>query len=160
MVARVDRSRHGKGLAGNIRRHALHHRGRPLLHHLRRDILAGADLRGRAAARLAPLACARDGFARAFCCAGRCGSQRRTAGLLDRMGEFVREQLLPGWRIGRVAAGGEHDVLPERIRLGPEFAGQLGGGAAGVDAYGAKVVAEARLELVARRLRQRRTAAL
>jgi len=160
MVARVDRSRHGKGIAGNIRRYPLHHWGRPLLHHLGRDILTGADLRGRAAARLASLACARDGFARAFCCAGRCGSQRRTASLLDRMGQFVREQLLPGWRFGRVAAGGEHDVLAERIGLGPEFARRLGSGATGVDAYSAEVVAEARLELIECRLRQRRTAAL
>ena len=122
MVARVDRSRHGKGVAGNIRRHALHHSGptaaappgarRP---RRGRPCVAGPPRGSR------PLACARDGFARAFCCAGRCGSQRRTAGLLDRMGQFVREQLPPGWRFGRVAAGGEHDVLPERIGLGPEF---------------------------------------
>jgi hypothetical protein len=79
----------------------------------------------------------------------------RGLALLRDVRQLVRQQVKPGARLGRIAAGREGDIAAERVGVGVD---RLRGGVrAGVvvDAHAREVAAEARLEVGPQRRRQR-----
>ena len=78
---------------------------------------------------------------------------------LHDVGQLVREQLLPGARLGGVRALGEEDVLADGECLGAHGARGLGGDDVAVDADAGERDAEIVLHLAADGRRQRRAAA-
>jgi hypothetical protein len=75
---------------------------------------------------------------------------RADLALLHDMGEFVGEQLASGLAVWCVATSAEGDVLANRERVSAESSGRTARLAIVVDTHCAEVVAESRLEVLAR----------
>jgi hypothetical protein len=82
------------------------------------------------------------------CCLGlelggvRVAAGATAAGLLDNVGDLMREQLVAIGRARREASGGKADLMPARERLGAQRSGSPGAGGVGVESDVTQVGAE------------------
>src|SRR6516165_12016282 len=91
---------------------------------------------------------------------GHVGPSLNRMALLDRMSQFMRDQLPAGAGIGAEGAAREIDVIAAGEGSRTKSHGEPPGLLVGVDAHPAEIRLEASLHVVADRLRQRRSAAL